>query len=57
MRIRILWPHIQRTNRGYPTRAEDCNKCFWFKFTDTHLLMIQYYDGILAFIKIRISKS
>jgi len=56
MKIRILWPHIQRTNHGYPTRAEDCNKCLWFKFMIGYLFMIQYYDGILAFVKIKIHK-
>ncbi|KKM90771.1 hypothetical protein LCGC14_1235210 [marine sediment metagenome] len=56
MKIRILWPYIQRTNHGYPTRVEDCNKCLWFKVTIGYLFMINYYDGILDFVKIRICK-
>lgn len=56
MRIRIFWPYIKRTDHGYPTKVEDCNKCLWFKFTDTHLLMINYYDGMLNFVKIKIHK-
>jgi len=57
MKIRILWPYIQRTNRGYPTRAKDCNKCLWFKSMLGYLFMMLYFDGILSFVKVRISKS
>lgn len=56
MRIRIFRPHILRTDHGYPTRVEDCNKCLWFKFTLGYFWMIQYYDGVLSFVKIKIYK-
>ena len=56
MRIRVFWPYIQRTDHGYPTRAEDCNKCLWFRFVLGYLWMVQYYDGVLAFVKIKINK-